>query len=84
MERILLYLDDLEDMVYAVALNGERIRRAFGAACLLLGAAVAQLLVIVLALRDPALGAAVASLLTVAVLYRSATGSIGGAEPTAS
>ncbi len=77
MERFLLYLDDLEDAWYAVALVSERIRRGIRAMGLMTFAAFVQVLAVLVALRDPALGAAVASLLTVTVLYRSATASIG-------
>lgn len=83
MERLLLYLDDLEDWIYALALVGERIRRGLQRLGLLILAAVVQVLAILLTLREPALGAAIATLLTVAVLYRSATTSIGAEPQTA-
>lgn len=82
MERFLLYLDDLEDAIYALALVGERIRSALKAMTLMTVAAIAQLVVILLAMREPAFGAALASLLTVAVLYRLATTSIGSVPQT--
>ena len=65
MECFLLYLDDLEDWIYAVALVGERIRRGLKRLGLLAVAAVRTGRLIFLALRDPALGAAVAALLAV-------------------
>lgn len=73
MERFLLYWDDLDDLVGALALKGESIRRlvlfALSAAVflLLLGAAV------VLAMREPPLALAFVTILSVMLLYRSAT-----------
>ena len=83
MELFLLCLDDLEDWICALALVGERIRRGLQRLGLLLFVAVLQVLAIFLTLREPALGAAIATLLTVAVLYRSATTSIGAAPQAA-
>lgn len=73
MERVLLYLDDLDDFVYAFALVADRLLRAvlrFGGAIIALAAQSALML---LAVKLPALGAAAAALLTVFLLYRSAT-----------
>ena len=73
MERIIQYLDILEDAYFVVALLAERIRRIL----LILGAfAITATLVtlgVVLALSQPPIGFAVAALLTVTMLYRSAT-----------
>ena len=76
MECILLYLDDLEDWFYALALVGERLRRGLRRLFLLVFAAIAQVLMTLLTLREPAVGAAIAALLTVAIIYRSATAPI--------
>ena len=76
MERLLLYLDDIEDAIFAVPLVAERIRRLLRCFGFLTLMVVTQALAISLAMHDPALGAGVAALLTVAVLYRSATASI--------
>ena len=81
MECILLYLDDLEDWFYALALTGERLRRGLRRLILLAVAAGAQVLATLLTLREPAVGAAIAALLTVAIIYRSATAPIP-AEPS--
>lgn len=73
MERFLLYLDDIDDMVFALAFVRERrggAMRTLAAALFmaLLGAAT-----VYVALHDPSLGAASLALLTVLLLYRSAT-----------
>lgn len=73
MECFLLYLDNLDDWVYAVALVGEKLRRLLRHLALVACAALAQVALILLAIRHPAIGAAVAALLAVAALYRSAT-----------
>jgi hypothetical protein len=73
MECFLLYLDDLEDWIYAIALIGERIRRGLKRLGLLSIAVVAQIALIVLAVREPALGAAFSALIAVVALYLSAT-----------
>lgn len=73
MERVLLYLDDIDDFVYAFALVAERLLRVllrFGGALTLV---VAQSGLVLLAIKVPALGAGAAALLTVLLLYRSAT-----------
>lgn len=77
MECFLLYLDNLDDWVYAVALAGEKLRRLLRHLALVACAALAQLALIFLAIRHPAIGAAVAALLAVAALYRSATAPVG-------
>ena len=76
MEVFLLYLDDFEDAIFAVALVAERIRRLLVMFVFYGAAVLTQALAILLAMRDPALGAGVAALLTVFVLYRSATASM--------
>lgn len=73
MERLIQYLDILEDAWYVVALLAERIRRIALQLCVLAIMAIASGLGIMLALTVPPVGLAVAALLTVTVLYRSAT-----------
>ena len=78
MERIVQYLDDLEDLVYAVALTAERLRRALRrvvTAFLALGMLALGLL---LALSQPPLAVAAVSLLMVTALYRAAVGNTRG------
>ena len=72
MERIVQYLDDLEDLVYAVALIWERIRRTFRFTFFMIASVSLQALGIFLALTIPPLAVALASLLLVTVLYRGA------------
>lgn len=73
MERLIQYLDILEDAWYVVALLAERIRRIAWQLCIIAIMALASGLGIMLALTIPPVGLAVAALLTVTVLYRSAT-----------
>ena len=76
MERFLLYLDNLDDFVYGIALLAERLRATFSRLGLAAVAVAAQLALISLAVKLPAAGAAAAALLTVTTLYRSATAPI--------
>lgn len=73
MERLLQYLDILEDAWYVIALLAERIRRIVLRLCILATLLLASGLGVTLALTVPPIGLAVAALLTVTVLYRSAT-----------
>ena len=73
MERILQWLDDLDDLFGAVGLLAERLRRlavTLIRLIVLLGVAVCGVLA---ALAEPPLGLAVAILLFVYLLYRSVT-----------
>ena len=73
MERILQWLDDLDDLYGAAALLAERVRRlAWGLAKLTTLLSVAACGVYA-ALNEPPLGLAVAILLFVILLYRSVT-----------
>lgn len=72
MEVIVQYLDNLEDLVYAVALKWERIRRAIRFAFFLILSLSFQVLGVVLALLYPPIAIAVAALLMVGLLYRGA------------
>lgn len=74
MERIAQYLDELEDLVYAAALTGERLRRALTrilAGCMALCTLV---LAFLLALSQPPLALALVAILMVTALYRAAVG----------
>ena len=73
MERFLLYWDDLDDLVHALAFVGERRRfiirhvaAAFGLGAIGAGA-------IYMALHEPTLGAASLALFFVLLLHRSVT-----------
>lgn len=73
MERLLLYLDDLDDLYGAAGLMAERLRRlAWNFARILVTLSVAASGVLT-ALREPPLGMAVAILLFVFLLYRAVT-----------
>lgn len=73
-------LDDVDDMVAAVRLLGERIRDG-AIALLLAGLCIAvQAVAIALALRHPPLALATALLLFVSLLYRSVTSRHGVLE----
>lgn len=71
MERIVQYLDNLEDLFYAFALKWERIRRTLRFALFIATSVSFQLLGVFLALSIPALAVATASLLLVGLLYGS-------------
>lgn len=68
MERIAQYLDDLEDLVYAIALKWERIRSKLRFSVLVAAGVVLQALCVLIALSDPPLAMAVAALLAVYLL----------------
>ena len=73
MERIAQLLDDLDDLVAATGLIGERIRRFVQlllSACLGLGLQIGGIL---LGLTHPPLALAAAILMFVTLLYRSVT-----------
>ncbi len=73
MEKLLQYWDNLDDLIGAIGLVAERIRRLvlFGVYTTFVGAS--QLAGIVLALATPPLALAVATILFVTLLYRSVT-----------
>jgi len=73
MECLLQYLDDLDDAVYALALLGERLRRAAIATGIILLSCTGPVLAVLVALNQPAVGAGAAALLTVTLMYRSVT-----------
>ncbi len=72
MERFVQYLDDLEDLFYAVALIWEGIRRICGFTFFIAASVLFQAFGIYLALTSAPLAVATASLLLVALLYRGA------------
>jgi hypothetical protein len=71
MERLVQWLDDLEDLYYAAALLGERIQQAVRFFLFLSFALAAQISGVLLALSSPPLAVGTASLLLVGMLYRS-------------
>ncbi len=71
MEVLVQYLDDLEDLFYAVALKAERIREAFQYFVLITASAMLQVFAISMALWHPPLALAVAALLLVGMLLHA-------------
>jgi hypothetical protein len=74
MERIAQYLDDLEDIVYAVALVGERLRRVLQRIITGCVALCTLAFAFLLALSQPPLALALVAILMVTALYRAAVG----------
>ena len=73
MERILLWLDDLDDLYGAAGLVAGRIRRHTGSIATLLALLFVGVSGVLAALKEPPLGLAVALLLFVFLLYRGVT-----------
>ena len=73
MERVIQWLDDLDDLVWVIGLAGERIRRLCVAIGLTLAAFVLQLGGILLALSHPPIALATVIIMFVTLLYRSVT-----------
>lgn len=73
MERLLLWLDDLDDLFGALGLVAERMRGLLLTLARVLTLLSVAACGILAALREPPLGLAVAILLFVFLLYRSAT-----------
>ena len=73
MERVIQWLDDLDDLIAAIGLLSERIRNFFLTLSFLVVSLLAQVAGIALALRHPPLALATAILLFVTLLYRSVT-----------
>ncbi len=71
MERLLQYLDDLEDLIYAAPLVAEQLRRAIQRILFLFASIVLQIAGVILALSHPPLALAVVALMLVALLYRA-------------
>ncbi|HZD51462.1 MAG TPA: hypothetical protein VE175_00310 [Woeseiaceae bacterium] len=71
MERLMQYMDDLEDVIYALALAAGRIARAAGALIRLAAAIATPIGIFLLALVQLPLGLAAATLLSVILLYRA-------------
>ena len=76
MECFVQYLDDLEDLYYAVALIWERIRTRVRFAVFVIASLALQVFGVFIALNSPPMAVAIASLLLVALLYRGAVSPI--------
>jgi hypothetical protein len=70
-ERLIQYLDEIEDLFYVAPLIAEQVRRAIQRILFLLGSISLQIAGIVLALRHPPLALAIATLLLVSLLFRA-------------
>jgi len=70
-ERLIQYLDEIEDLFYAAPLIAEQLRRAIQRILFLLGSISVQVAGIVLALTHPPLALAVVALLLVGLLFRA-------------
>ncbi len=71
MERLIQYLDEIEDLFYAAPLIAEQLGRAIQRILFLLGSISLQVAGIVLALTHPPLALAVVALLLVGLLFRA-------------
>ena len=74
MERLVQYLDDLEDLIFALALKAERSRIAVSFFLFMAISATLQVVSIVIALMHPPVALAMAALLAVGMLYNAAVG----------
>jgi len=73
MERLVQYLDDVEDMYCVVAVSMERVRHILLLCTLAAASFIIPILAIVLALYRPPLALGAASIASVGMLYRAAT-----------
>jgi hypothetical protein len=72
-EVIAQWFDDLDDLVSAIGLVGERLRNLLIATVFLVLSLSLQAAAVMLALRHPPLASATATMLIVFLMYRSAT-----------
>jgi hypothetical protein len=75
MERLIQWLDDLDDLVYMVGLVGERFRRGLRSLLMTGFLLTIQIGGVLLALRHPPLAMATAMLLFVSLFYHLVTSS---------
>lgn len=85
MERVMQYLDDLEDFVCAIVLAAGRIARALVGVLALALSVATPVGILLLALIQPPLGLAAATMLSVILLYRAVVNGPrrAGLEPAA-
>lgn len=81
MERLVQYIDDFEDLFYALALKAERIRQMLQFFLGMVAAIALQAGGVFIALKNPPLAVAVASLLLVGMLFRAVVGPAPEAQP---
>ncbi|MDX1482522.1 MAG: hypothetical protein R3315_12640 [Woeseiaceae bacterium] len=80
MERILLYLDDLDDAVFALAFVGERRGRRLGRVLGNVLLIATLVIAVLLTPRQPAISAGTLALVSVILLYRSVTRPVAAAR----
>ncbi len=73
MERFLLYLDDLDDLCFAVLFAGAQRGRAVARMIAAVAIGLVGIATCFIAQHEPPLGAAIVALLLVLLIYRSAT-----------
>jgi hypothetical protein len=71
LERLIQYLDDLEDLIFAAPLVAEQLRRAVQRVLFLLVSIGLQGVGVILALKHPPLALAIVMLLLVGMLHRA-------------
>lgn len=71
MECLIQYLDELEDLIFAIALKAERIRMAVSFFIFMATGAALQVFCVLIALQHPPIALAVASLLAVGMLFHA-------------
>jgi hypothetical protein len=81
MECLAQYLDNLEDLFYALALKAERIRHTLQFLLFMAAAVALQVCGVLIALKSPPMAVAVASLLLVGTLYRAVVGPAPEVQP---
>ena len=82
MERMLQYLDDIDDLIGALGLVYERVRRLFLKIVSLLTSLSMIALSVLLALESPMLALATGLLLSLMLLYRSVTSPLRHGRPS--
>lgn len=80
MERLMQYLDDVEDFLYAIVMAAGRIARALGAVLWLAASIATPVGIVLLALSQPPLGLGAATMLSVILLYRAVVNRPGQAR----
>lgn len=80
MECLLQYLDDVDDLIWAVGLLAEKIRSLFLSALFIAVSLAVQVGGVLLALSNPPIALAAALIMFVTLLYRSVTGSLRTAQ----
>jgi len=75
MERLVQWLDDLDDFVHMAGLVSERFRRGLRSLLMTIFLLIIQIGGVLLALRHPPLAMAIAMLLFVSLFYHSVTSS---------